>query len=134
MTNKLWQRIYEEISRVRDTRLQIESRVRDIRLQIEREQKWDEESQMIPFISFPSEWKIQMYSPVMDALVRFKVMLPSGNIKSIYLDTRNSLSCRWVDDIGNPIPYWEVYPVGEDVGRCDINDIDELLRLIGDES
>ena len=99
------------------------------RYKVEQEQKWREECLTLPFISFPAEWQVQVIPPFGDAVVRFRVMLPSGADKSIYLDKRNSLGC-WAA-IGNG--YWEVYPYRGDVGRCDTNDIPELLRMIADE-
>jgi hypothetical protein len=99
------------------------------RYKVEQEQKWREECLTLPFISFPAEWQVQVIPPFGDAVVRFRVKLPSGADKSIYLDKRNSLGC-WAA-IGNG--YWEVYPYRGDVGRCDTNDIPELLRMIADE-
>lgn len=93
---------------------------------IERDQQWMEEIRDIPFIQFPADWKIQIIPPFNDAVVRFRVQLPSGKEKSIYLDTRSSLG---VEDG----PYWEVYPYQGDVGRCDRENVEELLKMIGDE-
>lgn len=97
------------------------------RYKVEEEQKWREEVQTLPFIQFPAGWQIQIIPPFGDAVVRFRVKLPSGAEKSIYLDKRNSLG-YWEGE-----GYWEVYPYRGDVGRCDIRDIPELLRMIGDE-
>ena len=97
------------------------------RYKIEKAQKWREEVLSLPFISFPAGWQVQIIPPFADAVVRFRVKLPSGADKSIYLDKRNSLG-YWQGE-----GYWEVYPYRGDVGRCDIPDIPELLRMIGDE-
>jgi hypothetical protein len=99
------------------------------RLRLENDQKWREEIAIIPFIQFPSDWSIQVIPPFGDAVVRFRVRLPSGKEKSIYLDKRNSLG-YWDDP---DQPYWEVYPHRGDVGRCSMNEIDLLLEMIGDE-
>jgi hypothetical protein len=99
------------------------------RYKVEDAQKWREEVQTLPFISFPAEWQIQIIPPFSDAVVRFRVKLPSGSEKSIYLDKRNSLG-YW-KTVGEG--YWEVHPYRGDVGRCDTKDIPELLRMIGDE-
>lgn len=97
------------------------------RYKVEDAQKWREEVLSLPFISFPAGWQVQIIPPFADAVVRFRVKLPSGADKSIYLDKRNSLG-YWQGE-----GYWEVYPYRGDVGRCDIRDIPELLRMIGDE-
>jgi hypothetical protein len=100
------------------------------RYEVEREQKWREEISTLPFIQFPSDWSIQVIPPFGDAVVRFRVRLPSGKEKSIYLDKRNSLGYWDEPDQA----YWEVYPYQGDVGRCGINEIDVLLEMIGDET
>lgn len=95
---------------------------------VEDMQDWRSDMKTIPFIQFPSDWKIQIIPPFGDAAIRFRVRLPSGKEKSIYLDTRESLGVY-----GNQEPYWEVYPYRSDTGRCGINEIDILLEYIGDE-
>lgn len=93
-----------------------------MRWKVEDAQQW-RETENIPWIQFPADWQIQVIPPFSDATVRFRVKLPDGREKSIYLDTRNALG--YMD-----YPYWEVYPVGEDYGRCHMNDITQLLNLI----
>jgi len=100
------------------------------RYEVENEQKWREEINLIPHIQFPAEWAVQIIPPFADAVIRFRVRLPSGEDRSIYLDKRNSLG-YW-NEIASA--YWEVYPYQGDVGRCDMNDIKTLLEMIGDES
>lgn len=99
------------------------------RLDIERKQEWHDEIHTMPFIKFPADWEIQIIPPFGDAVVRFRVRLPSGGEKSIYLDKRNSLG-MWYDGEA----YWEVYPHQGDVGRCNIDEVDVLLEMIGDET
>lgn len=94
---------------------------------IEHDQKWEAEIDLIPFINFPADWAIQVIPPFRDAVVRFRVRLPSGTFKSVYLDSRMSLG-YWEG------PYWEVYPYEDDIGRCDRDDIDTLLRMIAEDS
>ncbi len=97
------------------------------RYKIEIEQRWEEEIAHIPFIKFPADWEIQITPPFRDAVVRFRVRLPSGMEKSVYLDSRQSLGI-WSG------PYWEVYPVqDDDIARCDRDDIKTLLELIAYE-
>ena len=100
------------------------------RYEIEDKQSWREEIEVIPFIQFPADWKIQVIPPFGDAVVRFRVQLPSGKEKSIYLDSRHSLGVY-----GDPLEtYWEVYPYRGDTARCGMNEIEDLLKYIGDES
>ena len=97
------------------------------RFGIEKQDKWRESINTIPFVSFPADWSVQVIPPFGGAMARFRVKLPSGATKSVYLD--------FYDRIGYyGEPYWEVYPVGDDVGRCDMADTAELLRLIADET
>ena len=83
--------------------------------------KWAQE---IPYISFPSDWEVQIIPPFLGALIRFRVKKGKAEV-SIYLDCYNNLgSCG--------SPYWEVYPYEEDVFRCDMLDTESLLRAIGE--
>lgn len=108
-----------------DARFELHGR----RLDIEREQRWHDEIDRIPFIQFKPDWKVKIIPPFADAVVRFQVELPNGCLKSIYLDSRQSLGYY-----GNGA-YWEVYPYGsyngmDDVGRCSIDDVPRLLEMI----
>ena len=102
------------------------------RWRVESEQRWREEIATMPFITFPANWKIQIIPPFGDAVVRFRVELPSGAARSVYLDARHSLGV-FADKRGDLIPYWEVYPYRGDVGRCDKENVAELLAMIADE-
>ena len=105
------------------------SELRRQRYIIEDKQGWREERENIPFIQVPADWMVQVIPPFGDAVVRFRVRLPSGREKSIYLDSRESLGVY-----GDPLePYWEVYPYRGDTARCGINEVEELLQYIGDE-
>lgn len=97
------------------------------RARIEKADRWHEIIPEIPFIEFPAGWKIKVIPPFGGLQARFQVLLPSGMQKSIYLD--------YYDRAGYcGSPYWEVYPVQGDCGRCERDDVAELLRLIADES
>ena len=104
-----------------------------LRHEVENLQNWREDCTLIPFIQFPSEWKINIIPPYGNALIRFRVELPSGIIKSIYLDNKNAIGWRGIDKNDRPIPYWEVYPVQGQALRCGLNEIENLLNLISDE-
>jgi len=84
--------------------------------------KW---SQEIPYIPFPSDWEVKITPPSVGAVVRFRVKKGDAKV-SVYLDCYDNLGC-----VG--FPYWEVYPYGGDVFRCDMLDTESLLRAI-DES
>jgi hypothetical protein len=97
------------------------------RHEIEKAEEWMRFMKELPMIPFPTGWMVQVIPPFAGALARFRVRLPSGAEKSVYFDAHNALG--YMDG-----PYWEVYPVQGDTGRCDMADVDELLRLIADES
>jgi hypothetical protein len=103
------------------------------RLTLEAEQKWIEEGERIPFIQFPADWKVQVIPPFGDAAVRFRVLLPCGRKKSVYLDVRSSLGF-FGESMMVPTPYWEVYPYRGDVIRCHRESVGLLLSYIADES
>lgn len=87
--------------------------------------KWLKE---IPFITFPSHWVIQIVPPFAAAIVRFwvckkeKIHLEKGI--SVYLDGYGMLGGVMGE------PYWEIYPVGGDVERFRMEDVDLLLEGI----
>lgn len=86
--------------------------------------KWIKE---IPYIEFPSSWKVKIIPPFCGAVVRFIVMLPDfpKDTISVYLDCYDQLGF-----FGQP--YWEVYPYQGDTGRCPMDDTKTLLEMIGD--
>jgi len=96
------------------------------RYEIEREERWREFVRQMPHIQFPGDWKVAVIPAFGGALARFLVLLPSGTEKSIYFDAYDRLGC-----VGEP--YWEVHPYRGDVGRCLMNETDELLQMIADE-
>ena len=97
------------------------------RYDVEEADQWREWVKKIPFIRFPADWDVKVIPPFGGALVRFTVRLPDGETRSVYLDAWNRLG--FYGD--PPEPYWEVYPFEGDVGRCDMADTAELLRMIG---
>ena len=103
------------------------------RYNVEHDQGWRGEIDRIPWLYFRGDWKVRIIPPFADAVVRFQVTLPSGVMKSIYMDSRNSLG-YWGGDINTPEPYWEVYPYQGDVGRCDLADTIMLMEMIQDET
>lgn len=103
------------------------------RYHVEQEQDWKGEIVRIPWLHFRGDWQVRIIPPFGDAVVRFQVVLPSGMLKSVYMDSRNSLG-YWGGDIDTPEPYWEVFPYKNDVGRCDLADTIMLMEMIQDET
>jgi hypothetical protein len=81
--------------------------------------KWVKE---IPYIQFPSDWKVKITPPFAGAVVRFRVQKNDAKV-SVYLDCYDRLGCY-----GSP--YWEVCPHDGDVFRCDMSDTESLLNAI----
>ncbi len=102
------------------------------RYHVEAEQDWKGEIVRIPWLHFRGDWQVRIIPPFGDAVIRFQVILPSGTMKSIFMDSRNSLGI-W-GGISTPEPYWEVYPYKGDVGRCDLADTIMLMEMIQDET
>lgn len=103
------------------------------RYHVENEQDWKGEIVRIPWLHFRGDWQVRVIPPFGDAVIRFQVILPSGTLKSIYMDSRNSLGV-WSNNMNAPEPYWEVYPYRGDVGRCDLADTIMLMEMIQDET
>jgi len=79
----------------------------------------------IPFIQFPSNWLVKAIPSYDFAIIRYHISNGDKQV-SVYLDCYDLLGCYGE-------PYWEVYPYrAEDTARCKMNDIDELLSLIGE--
>ena len=102
------------------------------RLEVEAQQAWIIEAESIPYLQFPSDWQVQIIPPFSDAVIRFRVRLPSGLVKSVFLDTRGALE-NYFNKEGKSVPYWEVSPVAGKLGRCEKHDIKMLLEMIAYE-
>lgn len=100
------------------------------RYEVERNENWREARKQMPKLRFPADWDVTIIPPFGGAMVRFVVDLPCGAHKSIYADFHRALGYYGHPDDESPTPYWEVYPVQGDVGRCDIDDVAELMRMI----
>jgi hypothetical protein len=95
------------------------------RLVVEQNEKWTEWIDKIPFITFPSEWKVQIIPPYAGAMVRFKVKKGSNDFISIYLDCYENLGYFGA-------PYWEVYPYDGDTYRIEMANTKKLIRIISE--
>lgn len=92
------------------------------RLHLENEENWWEWTNLIPSISFPSDWQIKVVPPFGGTMARFFVN-KEGAGTSVFLDVFSRLGA-------NPEPYWEVYPVEGDIERVPMEDTDKLLKVI----
>lgn len=107
--------------------------LRSRRYEVEHTQRWQDEVARLPWIQFPADWKVKVIPPFGDAVVRFLVTLPDGKEKSVYHDSRASLGMHFGDG-DELIPYWEVYPVNGDIGRCGTDEVELLLEMIAEGS
>ena len=91
---------------------------------MEEEFKWHERSKLIPFLSFPAGWEVKVIPPHTGAIIRFRIRRAYTKEEvSVYLDFDSMLGA--CDQ-----PYWEVHPYMGDVGRCDLKDTEELIKMI----
>ena len=84
--------------------------------------EWPKWTREIPAIPMRDGWSIRPIPPYMGAVSRF-IVVAGGHEVSVYLDCYSVLGSV-------ETPYWEVYPVGDDTGRCAMSDVDELVKLI----
>ena len=98
------------------------------RLEIEREEDWQKISSEIPYLSFPSHWKVKIIPPSGGALARFLILKdntkPNGESLSVYLDWFSRLGCM-------KNPYWELYPDSDgDCSRFALEETEALIAAI----
>ncbi len=89
---------------------------------IEEKENWKHWAQEIPFLQFDPSWKVKIIPPSAGAIIRFWVEKGNSSV-SVYLDCLDRLG-----NVGEP--YWEVYPVGDDVERFVMRATDELMECI----
>lgn len=95
---------------------------------IESQEKWLLWLDKIPYLNFPSTWQVKVIPPFAGAMIRFFVRthrMPEDRRVSVYLDCDNKLG---VSDG----PYWEVYPLRDDVFRCTMKNTEALMDGIQD--
>jgi hypothetical protein len=95
------------------------------RVEVETLEDWDSLIDEIPYIQFKPEWSVKIIPPYAGATARFLVTEHRARV-SVYLDSMDRLG-----SVGEP--YWEVYPIDEDVRRVLMRDVDSLIKAI-DES
>ena len=91
-------------------------------LQYEEQRHFRKWAHKMPFLQFPSDWKIKIIPPYCNAMVRFVIEKESAWV-SVYFDVDNKLG--YYDT-----PYWEAYPYEDDVFRCSFGEEDLLLKAI----
>ena len=89
------------------------------------EEKLAFKADMIPWLSFPEDWEVKPMFPFRGAAVRFLVRKAGDESQhySIYFDTKDQLG--FMNE-----PYWEVYPIGDDVARWKQGEEQEMLTAI----
>lgn len=92
------------------------------RLNIESSENWRGCASKIPELHFKPEWGIIVIPPFSGAMARF-IVKHNGKAVSVYLDFYDNLGMY-----GSP--YWEIYPIHDDIQRYDINDTEGLLAGI----
>jgi hypothetical protein len=92
---------------------------------LEEMHEWRKWASQIPFISWPPDWKVKAVPPFGSAIIRYFIQTPNRDFVSVYLDCYDRLGV-----MGKP--YWEVYPHNGDCFRCYLNEVDELLKAIGE--
>jgi hypothetical protein len=96
------------------------------RFAIESGEKWLHWAYKIPYLAFSPDWQVAIIPPFTGAIIRFRVRtkkMSDDGFVSVYLDCLDRLGC-----MGKP--YYEVYPVENDVFRCGIDETDELMKAI----
>ena len=83
----------------------------------------------IPYISFPENWKVKIIPPYLGMVCRFQVKDENGEWASVFLDGYDMFGT--ISD--EKEPYWEVYPIEEDIERFPMNDTDGLIESIKNE-
>jgi len=108
--------------------LEFDSETQNKRYDIERKEDWRTWTKRIPSLpinKLPQDCEIKIIPPFSGAMARFNIVRGNDVFISVYLDVFSRLGdC--------PAPYWEVYPVGDDVGRVGMNDIDGLIKMINE--
>jgi len=96
----------------------------ELSLTMEKVFSWDYWRDLIPYLSFPDNWEVQIIPPFSGAIVRFRVCKKgSDHWVSIYLDCYDVLGCY-------NGPYWEIYPHKGDTYRVSMSDSEELIKRI----
>ena len=93
------------------------------RIAIEYKQDWRGLIEKIPHLSFDSKWKVKIIPPFGGVMARFQIEYKNKYL-SIYLDFTNA--CGYSAEG----PYWEIYPVDNDIERFLLNEHEEMMVKI----
>lgn len=80
---------------------------------------------------FKEEWDVKIIPPFAGAIIRF-VVRHKNKIVSVYFDGYSNLGFVY-DEQGQPIPYWEAYPINSDIMRYELGEENTMLKDIEDE-
>lgn len=96
-------------------------RTRD-RYSIEKTEEWRKIGDGMPYLEIPDGLMIKVIPPFAGAMARFIISNGVDDI-SVYYDAYENLGY-----MGEP--YWEAYPIGDDVGRFLKDETKELMDAI----
>ena len=92
------------------------------RYQIEIQEQWMDLIDKIPYLQFDSKWKVKIIPPFNGVIGRFHVSYKDKWV-SVYLDFYDKLA-----SVGEP--YWEIYPVNNDIERFLLNEHEDMMVKI----
>ena len=98
------------------------------RAAIESKEHWKEWINKMPAFHFEPDWDVYVIPPFGGAMARFKIKKGSRWV-SVYFDVFSRLGYM-VDHENKPLPYFELYPWGNDIKRYYIDEVDELMQDI----
>lgn len=102
---------------------------------LEKALDWPEVYRELPWFSLPEGYSFKPLFPFCGACVRFLVSKDTDpdNHVSVYLDTKQQLGFYMSTDEGAElygVPYWEAYPIGDDVKRFPMSEGPQLIAAI----
>lgn len=95
---------------------------------VETKYEWKRWCKELPFINFPADWEVKIIPPFSGAITRFIIRhkeRPNKTV-SVYFDGYAELG------VMNQ-PYFEAYPIGPDVGRYYMDEVELMLKEIEEE-
>lgn len=95
------------------------------RLLVEGQEQWRSWIDKMPALHFDPTWDVHIIPPFGGALARFRII--KGNTwVSVYFDAFNRLG-YFGSVLEEPVPYFELYPFGNDVKRYGFDEVDEMM-------
>lgn len=99
-----------------------------MRYHIEFKEDWRDWCTKMPKLHFKEEWEVKIIPAFGGAITRFTIDYKENHI-SVYCDVLSRLGYM-VDDAGDPIPYFEIYP--NENGDCSRYLFDETEQMMKD--